>query len=205
MAAAAPGVIRVMAEDTAYGKAPLFEQAGYAPIRYFFFMQRKPLEDLPAAPLPPGLELRPALPGHLRLLWEAKQEAFRDHWGHFTDTEADYQIWLNDPHNDLSLWQIAWDGDQVAGVAFNFINANDNAHYGFQRGQVRSLAVRRPWRGRGLGRALLVHSLHAHRERGMTEATLGVDAENPSGALKLYESVGFTVLNKDVLYQKQIP
>ena len=201
-----PGFLQVYAEDTAYGKNGLLASEGYAPIRYTFFMQHKNLDTLPAAPLPPGLELRPVRREHMRAIWEAKEEAFWDHWGHVVGNEADYERWLNDPTNDTSLWQIAWDAasEQVAGVSINVINADDNASYNFLRGLIGSLGVRRPWRGRGLGRALLVNSMTALRRRGMTEAVLGVDTENPTGALKLYESVGFRAINKDAVYRKTL-
>jgi ribosomal protein S18 acetylase RimI-like enzyme len=65
--------------------------------------------------------------------------------------------------------------------------------------------VRRPWRKRGLGRALLVRSLALFRERGMTEVVLGVDTENPSGALHLYESTGFRQLRQHASYRKPLP
>ena len=199
-------LLQVMAEDTAYGRTALAEQNGYQPVRYFYFMQRAPLADLPDAPMPSGLEIRPARPEHLRAIWDAKQEAFADHWGHLASTEADYQRWVNDPLHDLSLWQIAWAAgtDAIAGMSINGINADDNARYGFQRGWIYSLCVRRAWRGRGLARALLVNGLRVLRERGLTEAVLGVDAENLTGATRLYESVGFRSLNKDALYHKQI-
>ncbi len=199
-------LLQGVGEDTAYGKIALFERAGYTPARYFFFMQRKDLHDLPDAPLPRGIELIPAQPEHMRAIWNAKEEAFRDHWGYASKAEADYQHWLNDPVNDLGLWQIAWDvnTNQVAGMSLNMINYDDNRQYNFLRGWVISLAVRRPWRGRGLARALLVNSLRILRERGMAEAVLAVDGENLTGALRLYEGVGFRVLNKDALYRKPL-
>lgn len=205
-------LLQVMAEDTAYGRAALAEQNGYQPVRHFYFMQRAPLDDLPDTPLPSGLELRPARPEHLRAIWEAKEEAFADHGsadaepGHLVSTEADYQRWVNDPYHDLSLWQIAWaaDANTIAGLSITGFNADDNARYGFQRGWIYSLCVRRAWRGRGLARALLVNGLRVLRERRMAEAVLGVDADNLTGATRLYESIGFRVLNKDTLYRKRI-
>jgi len=201
-----PTFLRGYVEDTALGKLALFEGEGYQPRRYMFFMQRKDLPDLPDAPLPPGFEFRPARRDGMRAMWETKEEAFRDHWGYKPKSDADYQHWLANPQNDLSLWRIVWDAEknEVAGVSFNVINEGDNRQFGFWRGWVQSLGVRRPYRGRGLARALLVDSMKAMRERGMTEAVLGVDAENPTGALRLYESVGFRVLNKDAIYQKAL-
>jgi len=186
------------------GACRLLEEAGYTVARYFYFMQRPGLDELPPAPLPEGLEYRPVLPEHLPAIWEAKEEAFRDHWGYTPKTRADYEAWEQDPDNDLDLWVAAWDGDQIAGVSLNAIYPEDNARYGFLRGLINNLAVRRPYRKRGLGRALLVESMRKMRERGMTEAALGVDAANLTGALRLYESVGFRVLERDVVYRKEI-
>jgi GNAT superfamily N-acetyltransferase len=62
--------------------------------------------------------------------------------------------------------------------------------------------IRRPWQRRGLARALLVQSLRAVRERGMQEAALGVDTQNLSGALNLYESVGFRAVKRWSTYRK---
>lgn len=199
-----PSYLQGVGEDTAHGKIALFQSAGYTPARFFFLMQRRSLRDLPDAPMPPGIEFLSAAADHLRAIWDAKEEAFRDHWGYASKTEADYQQWTGNPENDLGLWVIAWDAaaNQIAGVSLNMIREEDNRRYNFLRGWVNTLGVRRPWRGRGLARALLVHSLRLLRERGMTEVVLGVDSENLTGALKLYESVGFCVLNKDVLYRK---
>jgi len=71
-------------------------------------------------------------------------------------------------------------------------------------GETGGLFVRRPWRNRGLGRALLVGSLHLFKARGLTTAGLGVDAENLSGVLGLYESVGFRPYQRVVSYRKQM-
>ncbi|MBM4424452.1 MAG: GNAT family N-acetyltransferase [Chloroflexi bacterium] len=201
-----PSFLHGVGEDTAPGKIALFENAGYKPARYFFIMQRKELGDLSQAPLPAGIELRPALPEHMRAVWNAREEAFRDHWGYATKTESDYRQWADDPKNNLGLWLIAWDADsnQIAGVCLNMIPEADNQRYNLLRGWVDVLGVRRPWRGRGLARSLLINSMCLLRERGMTEAVLGVDAENLSGALRLYESVGFRMLNRDALYRKPL-
>jgi predicted N-acetyltransferase YhbS len=94
-------------------------------------MQRKGLDNLPEAPLPAGVELRPVQPEHLRLIWDAKEEAFADHWGHTLKSEADYQSWSNDPGHDFDLWIVAWDGDQVIGTSLSYIYPEDNARFGF--------------------------------------------------------------------------
>jgi mycothiol synthase len=204
--AGAPRCLEMVAEDTAPGKAALAERHGYQPVRYFFFMQRPNLDDLPAASLPAGLEWRPATPELQRAIWEAKEDAFAAHWGHTAKTESDYQAWAHSPLNEPGLWVVAWDPalGQIAGISLNAVNEGDNARYGFKRGWVSSLGVRAPWRRRGLGQALLVESLRRLQVRGMTEAVLGVDAENPTGALRLYRGVGFQVLNQDAVFRKPL-
>jgi mycothiol synthase len=201
-----PNCLRGMGEDTALGKIALFESAGYSILRYFFFMKRDSLEDLPSVTLPEGFEFRPATEEDDRTIWLAKEEAFRDHWGHTNRTEVDYQHWLHSPYHQPDLWPVIWDvaRNEVAAMSLNCIVADENATFGFLRGSINALGVRRPYRGKGLGRAVLLKSLEMVRERGMTEAVLGVDSENPSGALGLYERSGFTVINKDALYQKPL-
>ena len=119
----------------------------------------------------------------------------------FDATDEAFEQWLADPDYDPALFVVAWDGDEIAGSVTNVINERENAEFGRLRGLLDSVAVRRPWRGRGLGYALVMRSLDMLRERGMTSAWLGVDAENPNGALRLYEA-GFAVDARDAAYRK---
>jgi mycothiol synthase len=189
-------------EDSAAGFLALLQSEGYEPVTYDAVMVHD-LKHIPDAPMPEGLEVRPAKPEHYRAIWEADVEAFRDHWGFSEPTEEDYDRWLNDPLViQPELWKIAWDGDAVAGQVKSFINHEENRVYGRKRGWTEFISVRRPWRRLGLARSLLVQSLHAVREAGMTEAALGVHLENPNGAFRLYESVGFRVDKHYTVYRK---
>lgn len=199
-----PRFFQVFMADTETDGEALARSEGYAPVRHFFTMVRPTLDDIPEAMLPDGLEVRPALPEHYRATWEAIQEAFRDHWGAFPATEWHYRNWLNDPTFDPTLWKVAWDGDQVAGVVLGVINAAENERFQRRRGWLEDIAVRRPWRKRGLARALIAVTLRALEERGMAEAALGVDTENLSGALRLYESAGFHVVKRFSAYRKPV-
>jgi ribosomal protein S18 acetylase RimI-like enzyme len=87
-------------------------------------------------------------------------------------------------------------------MVLSFIDEQQNAEYNRKRGWTENICVRRPWRKRGLARSLIVQSLWAIKERGMTEAALGVDTENPNGALRLYESVGFRPVKRWTTYRK---
>jgi mycothiol synthase len=186
------------------GAHALLRSEGYTPARSFFDMLRPALDSLPEAPLPDGLEIRPVRHEDVDRILDADNEAFRDHWGHRETTEQDRAALMAAPDTDIGLWVVAWDGDDPAGIAINTIYAADNEAFGRQRFWVDSLAVRRPWRRRGLGRALLVESLRLLRGRGMTSAALGVDSENLSGALGIYERVGFVVEKTSTVYRKPL-
>ncbi|MEA2672850.1 MAG: mycothiol synthase [Chloroflexota bacterium] len=180
----------------------LLTVAGFQPARWFFDMTRPNLDDIPDVPLPGGLELRPITPDMALAVWRADVEAFKDHWGGFDGSDDRLEGWLAQPSNDLSIWTIAFDGDEVAGGVINTIDPDENAALGIRRGWLRSVFTRREWRRRGLARALIARSLALHRERGMTSASLGVDADNPSGALGLYEGVGFQVDYRSTAWRK---
>lgn len=188
--------------DTQPGDAALLTAAGYAPARFFFDMTRPSLEDIPAVPLPGGFELRPITTGLATTVWHAEAEAFQDHWGGFDASEERLTRQLAQPWNDLSLWVVAFDGDEVAAGVLNTIDAAENEAMDLKRGWLGAVFTRRPWRRRGLARALIAESLRRLRQRGMTSATLGVDADNPSGALDLYERLGFEVMYRSTAWRK---
>jgi mycothiol synthase len=192
------------ASDLNAAKVRLLAAAGYATARYFFEMLRPTLEEIQVPPPPDGLEIRPI--GRDRVsqkqLWDADVEAFADHWGGFDSSDAAFEAWLARPDQDADLWVVAWEGDEIAGAVVNTIYSDDNEAFGRKRGWLDSVFVRRAWRRRGLGAALVARSLVRLREAGMSEAMLGVDSDNPSGALALYERAGFEVHRRSAAYRK---
>jgi ribosomal protein S18 acetylase RimI-like enzyme len=197
-----PRVFQVWSDDARAGVPQLLAAEGYSPVRYSFEMARPHLDDIPDFSLPSGLEVRPVMPEQIRAIWEAHDTAFRDHWGYAPPTEADYQRFLNFPHIDPALWRIVWDGDRVAGQVKSYIDQAENVALSRKRGYTEDISVGREWRRQGVARALLAQSLHALKERGMTEAALGVDAENPTGALQVYKTCGFRVTRRSTTYRK---
>ncbi len=171
----------------------ILEARGYRAVRFFFGMVRPTLDDLPELPLPPGVEVRAVHPEHLRAIWEAEVAAFSGHWGAGADdaSEARWEGFRGEPLNDLSLWQVAWAGDAVVGMVRPYVNPGDLEVLGVRRGWCENISTHADWRGRGIAKALIARALVALRERGMTEAALGVDAENETGALGVYQSMGF--------------
>jgi mycothiol synthase len=178
--------------------------AGYVPIRFSFVMHRDLHAPIPEVPLPAGLETRPVVPEQHRRIWEADVEAFKDHWEAAVRDDTDFRRYFANPDIDTTMWQVAWDGDEVAGSVANGIYPDENAHLGLEIGWLDHVSVRRPWRGRGLANALIARSLRTLRDRGMAIAALGVDSENPTGALGLYERNGFTVHQRYATFRKPL-
>ncbi len=200
-----PRVLGAFASEHRLGGIALITGAGYRPVRYFFDMLRPHLDDVDLPPMPDGLELRPVADREgFRRIFDADAEAFMDHWGGFDASDAAFNRWLSDPYFDPSLFVIAWDGDEIAGVVINAIDADENKMLDRSRGVLDSVFVRRPWRRRGLAAALVARSLILLRERGMTSAWLGVDAENPTGALGVYERAGFVVHMRSTAFHKPL-
>jgi mycothiol synthase len=190
------------ANETETGRIALLEGRGYGVARYDYEMERPNLDDIPDLPLPAGIELRPALEEHLRRIWETEVEVFRDHWGSVDDSEANFERKREDPRRDMRLWVVAWQGDEIVGQSLNRIDHEANEELGLRRGWVSSVGVRRAWRRQGIARGLVAESLRVLRDAGMATAGLGVDAQNPHGALGVYESVGFSVARTERVYRK---
>ncbi|HLO34171.1 MAG TPA: GNAT family N-acetyltransferase [Anaerolineales bacterium] len=176
----------------------MHETEGYRPIRFSWRMEIK-LQELPRLPTwPAGIELRPfLLEQHNHAVFEAHEEAFSDHWGHTPGTFERWQHHMTGRADlDPSLWFIAWDGDQIAGYSL--------CRYRTGIGWVGTLGVRRAWRKRGLGETLLLHSFGEFYKRGMQTIGLGVDAQNPTGATRLYKKAGMQVAAEYVIYEKEL-
>jgi len=195
------GALGAWAADGRPGAA-LLDRSGYSVVRWFFDMVRPTLDELPDIALAPGFELRPATPEHYSAIWRANRESFRDHWGGSDESEAAMHRFFDSPHADPALWLIAWEGDEIAGGVLNSIRPEENEALGIRRGWLDSVFTRRTWRRRGLARALIARSLVLLRDRDMTSAALGVDADNPSGALGLYEEAGFAIDDRFTAWRK---
>ena len=190
--------------DSSSGHGALMRAEGYEAVRFFIEMIKRDLTTPPPRPLPPGLEMRPATQDNLRAIFDAENEAFRDHWGHMEWTDARFRETASFPGLDLSLWRVAWAGDEVAGVVATYIFEDENTALGISRGWTERISVRRPWRGKGVATALILSACEGLREHGIAEAALGVDIENPTGALGLYESLGFVKHSQATSWRKDL-
>jgi mycothiol synthase len=162
------------------------------------------LEDIPEAELPEGIEARPVKMEDTLKIWEASVEAFRDHWGFSEPDEDEFESYKTSKFFQPDLWQVAWDGDEVVSSVMNYINHDENEKYNQKLGWTENISTRRAWRRRGIARALIVRSMHMHKALGMTRVALGVDTENPNGALQLYKSLGYQEEKTFISYRKEI-
>jgi mycothiol synthase len=194
--------LRGFAEQGEVGHHVLLVQEAFEAIRFFFLMQRDLAGPIPDVALPAGIDLRPMTPALDRPVFDAEAEAFRDHWGHHEPTKEDFRRTFGKEELDRSLWIVAWDGDEIAGVVQNWIWPEENQKLGVEWGWLEHISVRRPWRRRGIARAITAASLRLLRDQGLTHGMLGVDAENPNGALGLYEGLGFSVFTRSTAYRR---
>lgn len=147
---------------------------------------------------PAGVEARAFEPGDERAFYDLHQEAFRDSWEPLEET---YEQWahqfLTPPALDPTLWTLVSAGDEPVGLAMCHPHAVDG-----DLGWVRVLGVRRTHRERGIARALLLRAFGQFRSRGMRRVGLGVDATSPTGANRLYQSVGMHVYANFAIHEK---
>jgi len=128
----------------------------------------------------------------------AIEEAFASEYGHVPES---FESWrkrrLEAPFTDTALWLTVWDGDEIAATLMCDPQR-------FEVGWIASVSVREPWRRRGLGLAMLRHAFGEFWRRGQRRVGLGVDAQNPTGAVSLYERAGMRVLFDAVVYEKRL-
>lgn len=184
----------------------LFRERGMTPVRYFWRMEIELDAAPPFPPFPDGLTVRTMEDvNDLRAVYRTVDAAFQDHWGHVPRSEEeDLRRWehetANDPDYDPSLWFLAMDGEEIAGVALCRHHRSGEPEMGW----VNMLGVKRPYRRRGLGLALLRHAFAVLYRRGQRQVGLGVDADSLTGATGLYEKAGMHVARQRVAYEKEL-
>ncbi|HEU0302941.1 MAG TPA: GNAT family N-acetyltransferase [Gaiellaceae bacterium] len=189
----------------AWGNAAdeVFEEAvrerGFRLIRHFFRMEIG-LDAEPAPPVwPEGMTVRTVEPGETRAVYDAITDAFADHWDFVPTAFEEWEhLFVRSSEFDPTLWFLAVEGDEIAGLSLCRSERRPGV------GHVGVLGVRPAWRRQGLGTALLLHSFHELRARGRPRADLGVDGENTTGAVRLYERAGMSVVRRSDSYEKEL-
>ena len=175
----------------------LLTREGYAPERYFLQMEADLAETPPDPSWPEGITVRAMAPGDDgRVYYETTEEAMQDHWGH---TPASFEQWKQGRMGeafDPALWFLALDGEEPAGAALCVASEG--------LGWVGLLAVRRAWRKRGIGLALLRHAALEFHRRGLSKYALAVDSESLTGATRLYERAGMRAVHTYAGWLKEL-
>jgi mycothiol synthase len=199
-AGGASATLGVWTHEDDLERRALYGRHGFRYARTFLRLEIDLAEPVPTPVRPPGIAVRRfRRQRDEAAVHAASDEAFQDHW---RPDSMDLDEWLAfrfaSPELDLDLWWVAWDGEEVAGSLLAFETPLG--------GSIDSLSVRRPWRGHGLGRALLLEAFAELRRRGLPRAYLGVDSENPTGAMGLYESVGMRPKRgAHLVFEKELP
>jgi mycothiol synthase len=183
----------------------IVERNGYRPAQHELDLVRS-LDEIPEMPLPTGFEIRPVKPEHYGKIWEADRESSRLDWD-FSENKWDdehFKAFMKTNAFQPDLWQVAWNGETLAGMVLNYIVDEENQQLGKKQGHTEHVFVREQYRHRGLARALLARSFRVLKEHGMDEATLGMEVENPHDPLRLYEGMGFRVVRHYTWYQKSL-
>jgi len=175
----------------------ILEEAGYSRNGFIFNMHMDLVSELPQPALPDGVETRTAKPGQDgRALHALVEEAFDWRERQPQSFEEWQALMVRSDAAVEQLWFLAeQDGHLIGaclGVPYEDI------------GWVRQLAVRKPERGRGIGRALLLQAFSAFHQRGYRKAGLAVESENPD-ACRFYEKLGMNKAVQLVEYIKKVP
>jgi mycothiol synthase len=184
----------------------IFEKRGFQVVRYGFRMARPLSEPVREPTLPEGYRLRHAEGEEDIKPWvDCFNKSFIDHWGFHPETVEERRHRLKRPgyRPEQDLVAVAPDGS-FAAFCLWYLDEVGNAQRGTSDGWIGLLGTRRGHRGIGLGRAMLLAGLQRLKDEGADTAKLGVDAENPTGALGLYERAGFEKVATRISYHKDV-
>jgi mycothiol synthase len=199
----APLVMQMMCWDTEHDRSAGYERRGFRPARHNFRMRRDLRQPLPERTLPAGLTIRNHAPALDEGMLQTRNESFSDTWHFDPVSPSEWQrnfVQRFDFRSDLSFAILT--GDEVVAYSMNRFDPIAAERTGLKVGWIGSLGTRRVWRKRGLASALLVASMRAFQAAGLEYAGLGVDAANPTGALGLYEGLGFVTYLSSTMFHK---
>lgn len=199
-----PRYIRADRLDHVEGAHALFRKMGMTPVRYHEELLR-PLDDLPPVSLPPGARIVPWPVDRSDELLAVKNEAFADHWGSTPTTDEHWRQLTEGSFSRPDLSSAVLDEhDRIVALCLVTRFPEDDELLGRRDAWIDKLATVREWRGRGLASALVAHSLQLFHADGLTHASIGVDADNPTGAARLYKALGFRTQHRLTTSQLEV-
>ena len=201
-----PAWLELSASQTDERRAELFRAFGFAPLRYYHEMRRPLADPIPVVALAPDLTLVPFDFSRDEATRSAHNEAFLDHFAATQLDRESWQTWVTgDHHFDIASSVLVLAGTEIAGYSLTGVYPEEWAGLGFTEGWIHQLGVRRPWRGQGVAKVLLGASATAFAGAGLEYAALDVDADNPTGALALYEGAGYRRTKTRVAWSLPVP
>lgn len=199
-----PQLMRVSCADHLTDRVNLYTQHGFEAARYAYKMQRSLISNpMSAISLPDGLHLATWQPEQDYLLMQTFNDAFSGYWGL---PEMHEDLWqqlftgVSQFRGDLTF--LAMHGESIVGFCLNWVNDAKNRETDIKEGWIEAVGVIPAWRGHGIAAALLSHTLNAFIAAGLEQAALDVDTQNPTGALRLYEKMGFTAVKRTAYFVK---
>jgi mycothiol synthase len=184
------------------GAYALLTSNGFEECRYFFHMDRPLDSPIPIAEAPGGLRVVPFDPQYDEALRLTHNEVFLDHWGSSPKDEDTWRVWFTGSRSfrgDISY--LVLDGEQIVAYALGYEYEADTAVTGIREVYVGQVGTVRSHRGQGLAAVVLAALMTEAERTGFKRASLGVDADNPTGALGLYERLGFRQATKTITYR----
>jgi mycothiol synthase len=198
----ASGEVRAGAISTNVWADRMLKSFGFTESRYYFDMRLPLGGPVPEAVVPDGFRLVAFDPQYEEALRLTHNEVFLDHWGSTPSSEEEWQVWFTGSRTFRpGVSCLVLDGETIAAYVLGYEWEADTAATGVREVYLGQVGTRREYRGRGLARAALAKVLAEAAQAGYERAGLGVDADNPTGALGLYESLGFAVHAKSVSYR----
>jgi mycothiol synthase len=198
-----PRFIRTMAFDFETEAIALYERHGLGPVRYYDELLR-PIDEVESVQTIPEIEMVPWDAGRSAELRIVHNMAFADHWG---STPLDPVAWAHRLESHGTRTDISWmavDRDRIVALALNGHYPSDQELTGRLDGWVMGLGTDPDYRKRGIASALVLRSCQTFVSAGFTHAALGVDSENPNGAYRLYERLGFRPMHRSVQHQIEV-
>jgi ribosomal protein S18 acetylase RimI-like enzyme len=205
-----PHYLKIQARENLMDRVQLIRSHDFEPVRSFYRMRRDLSEPFPDWSIPKQITLTKWSLERNQEALQVVNEAFRDHWGFVPANEEIWRLFLvGHPafKPELSFMAIARTEAKerkLIGLSLNRVHEEENALFNRQEGWIAELAVLKPWRNQGIATALLYASMQAFREAGLDYAGLGVDTENYSGALRIYERAGFVPVNRGIAFVKYV-
>jgi ribosomal protein S18 acetylase RimI-like enzyme len=197
-----PGWIMAFSDDRAAGAAPLFDAAGFTAARFFAGLRRDLAEPIEPLELGDGLRLERLTAERFEQVREARNDAFRDHWGSQPSSAEQWRAFVSRTAFRPQLSFVAVDPviDAAVGFVLADVDEDDWPRQGYSSTHVPLVGVARAARGRGVASALLAAHLRASAAEGIEFSTLEVDAESPTGAFALYERMGYRPAARETGY-----